>query len=221
MFNVKRDVPTPESLKSAGKNYNNPDVLEALNKIFHSKCYICEIKEPTSIAVEHFNADNPNRTDWENLYFACTRCNSNLKGNRYNNLLDPADPETDVFRLVHHRAPSTPNTEITISKATDTPDSKEISETLELINLAFNDASTGNRSVSRSFLRKKVFKVLAKVSREIEKWCDEDTPRHKKKEAEQQIIHFLRVDQEFSAFIRWLILDDLELQPVFGHYIED
>lgn len=221
MFNVTRSQPAPQSILDGTKNHNQPDILSALNVMFYSKCYICEIKDPEAFAVEHFDAENNNRTDWENLYFACHRCNSNLKGANYNNLLDPADANTDVFRLIHHRAPSTPNAEILINKAHGVADSASIHETVELISRVFNDDTTGNRNISRTFLRKRVFRTLSKTLKEIMTWCDDDTPIAIKTEAEQQIIHYLRVEQEFSAFVRWLILDDITLRAHFEQYIID
>ncbi|MGK0254747.1 MAG: hypothetical protein ACI9OE_002255 [Mariniflexile sp.] len=221
MFNVIRTVPAPQSILDGRKDYNRPDILDALNTMFHSKCYICEILHPLAFAVEHFDATITNKTDWENLYFACHRCNSNLKNASYNNLMDPADPNTDVFKAIHHKFPPTPNCKVEVSKGSGIPNSQGIVETVELIDRVFNDESTGNRNISRTFLRKKLFKILSKVYKEIFIWIDEDSTPQKVNDAEQQIIHYLRVEQEFSAFIRWMILDDLTLRPCFEQHIND
>lgn len=49
MVKVKRSFPAPESLaeeaKKASGRYDKPDVIERLEKDFHNKCYICEMKE--------------------------------------------------------------------------------------------------------------------------------------------------------------------------------
>lgn len=221
MFNVTRTEQVPQSIKDGKTDYNQADILNALDKMFYSKCYICEIKSPEALAIEHFNATNPNRTEWNNLFFACHRCNSNLKGRKYNNLLDPTCPNTDVFKSIHHRAPMTPNSNISITKPDNVDESDDLNETIELIDRVFNDDSTGNRRLSRKSLRKRVFTTISKVYKEIIIWSDEDTPQSEKLRAEEKIIHFLRVEQEFSAFIRWLILDDETLRDSFSHHIKD
>jgi hypothetical protein len=221
MFNVTRTDPAPQSILDGRKNYNRPDILDALNLMFHSKCYICEVLDPQACAVEHFDAINTNRTDWGNLYFACHRCNSNFKNAGYNNLIDPADIHNDVYKAIRHKVPATPNCKVEISKGVSIADSPSITETVDLIDRVFNDESTGNRKISRTFLRKKLFQILSKVYKEIFIWIDEDSTPQKKNDAEQQIIHYLRVEQEFSAFIRWMILDDQTLRPSFEQHIND
>lgn len=70
MFNVTRTQEAPESL-SRRVSYSEEDVLNELSKIFHDKCYLCEIKDPTSLNVEHFYAhqgDLDKKFDWKNLY---------------------------------------------------------------------------------------------------------------------------------------------------------
>ncbi|WP_105212980.1 hypothetical protein [Pseudoalteromonas sp. T1lg22] len=221
MFNVVRTDPAPQSILDGVKNYNREDILEALNLMFHSKCYICEILDPQACAIEHFDAEHADRTDWENLYFACHRCNSNFKNAYYNNLIDPADPQTDAFRAIHHKFPTTPNGYVGISRNENVPDSPSIRQTVELIDKVFNDESTGNRKITRKMLRKKLFSILAKVFTEVTIFTGDDSTPQQKSDAEQKIIHFLRVEQEFSAFIRWMILDDLTLGPHFEQYVVD
>jgi len=221
MFNVTRTQPAPQSILDGIKTHNRPDILEALDTMFYSKCYICEVLDPQACAVEHFDADVVNRIDWENLYFACHRCNSNFKGAAYNNLIDPAAPNTDVFKAVHHKFPTTPNGHVEITKGIGIPDSPSIRQSVDLIHRVFNDDSSGNRKITRKMLRKKLFKILVKVFNEITIFSDEDSIPQEKDMAEQKIIHFLRVEQEFSAFIRWMILDDLTLRPHFEQHIND
>mgnify|MGYP005992207689 CR=1 FL=1 len=221
MFNVTRSQPAPQSILDGINNHNRPDILEALDTMFFSKCYICEVLDPQACAVEHFDAANVNRIDWGNLYFACHRCNSNFKNADYNNLIDPTDPNTDVFKAVHHKFPMTPNSHVEITKGFGIPDSPSIRQSVELIHRVFNDDSTGNRKITRKMLRKKLFKILSKVFKEINIFSDEDSLPQEKTNAEQRIIHYLRVEQEFSAFIRWMILDDLTLSEHFQQYIND
>jgi len=221
MFNVTRSEPAPKSIVNGTNNHNQPDILEALKTMFHSKCYICEIKDPTAVAVEHFDATNTNRTDWDNLYYACHRCNSNFKNQYYNNLIDPADPTMDVSRAIRHKFPITPNSDVEISINNALAATPSLLETAELIDKVFNDASTGNRKVSREALRKKLFSVLKKVLKQIFIYTDEDSLPAEKDDARERIIHFLRVEQEFSAFVRWLVLEDETLKAQFEQFISD
>ncbi|MGS0680348.1 hypothetical protein ACVBIL_04205 [Shewanella sp. 125m-7] len=221
MFNVIRTNPAPQSILDGRRSYNRPDILEALNLMFHSKCYICEVKEPQACAIEHFDANINNRTDWENLYFSCHRCNSNFKNADYNHLVDPADSNSDVFRMIRHKFPTTPDSYVEISRNEEFEESQSIIQTVELINRVFNDDSTGNRKITRKMLRKKLFSVLVKVMREIIIFTEDDSLPPEKENAKQKIIHYLRVEQEFSAFIRWMIIDDTTLRVQFEQYIVD
>ena len=61
------------------KDYKDPVVVKQLKKDFHSKCYICEQKHFPNLNVEHFIPhldDETLKLDWNNLYYACSRCNS-------------------------------------------------------------------------------------------------------------------------------------------------
>lgn len=59
MIKIERSPNPPASLareaqKSNGSGcYNGPDVMQALNKDFFGKCYICELKPLQDPVVEH------------------------------------------------------------------------------------------------------------------------------------------------------------------------
>ena len=38
---------------NTGRSYNTEHVNQALQEVFHGKCYICENKEATSYQIEH------------------------------------------------------------------------------------------------------------------------------------------------------------------------
>lgn len=157
MFNVIRPIEAPESLQ-ARRRYDGQDVYDALNDIFFKKCYLCETKEPADINVEHFDAHVGNvdkKFDWNNLYFVCSRCN-NIKGARYNNLIDCCSEEQDVFRAIKHLPPATPyakNVQIIAMGGGD-----KTRETKELLNKIYNSEHTVNKKISGSFLRRNIFK---------------------------------------------------------------
>jgi hypothetical protein len=67
------------------------------------KCYICE-KKPTdssTLTVDHVISRQYNSAlayDWDNLLLACPHCNHNVKGSKYNNMINPTliDPESVI-----------------------------------------------------------------------------------------------------------------------------
>lgn len=166
MFNVVRNEPAPASLANKRK-YDSQDVLEALNRVFHKKCYICETKEPQDINVEHFvshQGDIDLKFDWNNLYLSCGRCN-NIKLANYDNLLDCCDADVDVLRAIMHMPPVTPYAQKLRIEAQ--VDDEKTNSTVELLDKIFNSNHTPNKAVTASFLRKKIHeqynKLLGKV----------------------------------------------------------
>ena len=106
MVKIERTPTPPPSLaiesKKASGSYTSEDVISQLKQDFHSKCYLCELKDLTDIEVEHLlphhNRQIRERVfDWNNLFYACPHCNS-IKNNRIydEKILDccKVDPES-------------------------------------------------------------------------------------------------------------------------------
>lgn len=106
MFNVsKSDRPTHWKTK----DYRDPIVVEQLRKDFHEKCYICEQKYFPNLNVEHFIPHEGNealKLDWNNLYYACSRCNS-IKNKYFDDMLDccNADHLVEEWIKIYYRMP--------------------------------------------------------------------------------------------------------------------
>lgn len=90
MVKIERTPTPPASLaiecKKVHGSYASEDVISQLKKDFHSKCYLCELKDLTDIEVEHllphYNRKIKERVfDWNNLFYACPHCNS-IKNDR-------------------------------------------------------------------------------------------------------------------------------------------
>ena len=90
MIKIDRTSTPPASLaiesKKAHGCYTSEDVISQLKKDFHSKCYLCELKDLTDIEVEHLLPHYDRKIkervfDWNNLFYACPHCNS-IKNNR-------------------------------------------------------------------------------------------------------------------------------------------
>ncbi|MCF8567333.1 TIGR02646 family protein [Alicyclobacillus tolerans] len=87
--------------------YNQPDVQAALERMYGGKCCFCEssVGETEYPAIEHrkpksLPAFHKYIFDWNNLHWACPRCNTN-KGSKWDPnypILDPtADEPSDYF----------------------------------------------------------------------------------------------------------------------------
>ena len=83
MVKVERTPTPPPSLavekSKANGSYNLPDVVEALKRDFHEKCYLCENNALQAPEVEHLNPHGGNlgrKFEWKNLFLSCSHCNS-------------------------------------------------------------------------------------------------------------------------------------------------
>ncbi|MBH2581743.1 HNH endonuclease [Serratia marcescens] len=206
MFPVNKTKQAPASL-AKNKSYREKDVIEALAADFHNKCYICEVKDPLVLNVEHFRPHGDDvklKYDWENLFFACGRCN-NIKGARFNEIHDCTRKDVDVLMAVKHVFPT-----LAYSNHVDIipmDDSEQTKQTAELISKAFNDNHTGNKDLTRIFLMKKLMKKYRRFLELTLDYDDEDTLKSEREIIEENIRNMLSVEYEFSAFIRWAIID--------------
>ncbi len=211
MFNVDRPEKAPESL-SKRKSYREADVLEALEKIFHKKCYLCETKEPQDIQIEHFVAhqnDDDKKYDWKNLYYVCSRCN-NIKNANFNNLIDCCDPEQDVTKAIKLMLPLSPGAStITIKRQRNDDQVKETEKLLEQI---YNSDQTKNKKVSGSYLRKKIHTQYNLLYKWIMIYYAADATEEDKQNALDHIKILISPEAQYSAFSYWCIKEDCELR---------
>lgn len=181
---------------------------------------MCEIKDPTSINVEHLDAhqgDEDKKFDWLNLYYACGRCN-NIKLTKYNNLLDCASLDHDVFRLIKHLPPHTPFQSKIIIQAMD--DCKKTIETEKLLDEIFNTEKTINKKITGKYLRNKIFRKYNRFLELVNTYFDDELPQNRKDDALERLQVLVSKKQEFSAFIRWIVLEDDQLNDLLGGYID-
>ena len=218
MFKVIRSEDAPASLANR-RSYSGRDVLDALSRVFHKKCYICETKEPIDINVEHFEphlGDIDKKFNWENLYYSCGRCN-NIKLEKYNDLLDCCDSSVDVLRLIKHVPPITPYAKCLRIEPQN--DDEKTKLTAELIEKVFNSTHTPNKTVSASFLRKRVFQQFNLFLDLQREYFDELTLPAEKETALERMKLLIKASSQYCAFISWCVLDDDELAPLLDEYI--
>lgn len=219
MFNVIRTHPAPASLAEA-RAYDGDDVYAELRKVFYDKCYICETNDPHDINVEHFFAHEGNhdsKYDWNNLYFACSRCN-NIKGTAFNEIIDCCDPEHDAFRSIKLLPPMSPRGKTVMIKATN--DDPRTIKTTELLAKVYNSSHTVNKRISSEFLRNKVFKQYNLLLDQIEFYFDPvSTPEDKARSVDRMRI-LIQKSMPYSAFMRWCILEDAVLAPLLAKHMD-
>ncbi|EMH3446247.1 hypothetical protein V6H34_003403 [Vibrio harveyi] len=218
MFNVVRTELAPASLADR-KKYDSEDVWNALKKVFHKKCYICETSEPQDINVEHFVPHEGNedlKYAWDNLYFSCGRCN-NIKLAKYDILLDCCNPTIDVVRAIKHLPPSTPYAKKLHVEAQASDDKTKL--TAELLDKVYNSEHTPNKAVSSAFLRKKVFDQYNLLLSQVNNYYKPMALQEEKDDAVARIKLLLKPSSPYSAFISWCIMDDEELGPMLHDFI--
>jgi hypothetical protein len=219
MFNVERPELAPPSLGEK-KSWTGSDVLHALRETFYDKCYICETKDPLSLNVEHFDAhmDNVDKMyDWKNLFLACARCN-NFKRHLFNNLIDCTDAQLNALRLIRHAPPVTPFAKtLTIEPTNNEPSTVE---TANLIRKVFTDDNTGNKDITGTYLRKRVYKRYSQLLSHINTYINEDSLDSEKIDAILRIENLMKKNQEYSAFLRWAVIDSPELFEIVKHSID-
>lgn len=211
MFRVIKTMPAPSSLEEKG-SYSSKDVIRQLASDFHNKCYICEIKDPISLNVEHFkphkNMDDEKKYDWGNLFFACARCN-NIKRSKYDDILDCTSTDIDVLMAIKHEFPITAHAKKVniIAMLTD----EKTKMTTSLLNEVFNSESTGNKELSRTYLLKRLMTQYRKFLELLWQYDDDDTIEEERYIIKKKIQNMLKVEYEFSAFLRWAIIDSPKL----------
>jgi uncharacterized protein (TIGR02646 family) len=209
MFKVTRPHPGP----NCSKNYRSKEVVAALQRIFHGKCYLCE-DEVADPVVEHFiphEGDRVKKYDWNNLYYACHRCN-NIKGTTTTELLDCCDVSIDVFKAVKCLSPSVPDDDIIIEPQ-DTQDKTK--NTAALLKKCYNENNTEIRRISRANLHEKIFDYYTQFITYRMILKSRDSLCAEKNDAQEHIRNMMRISYPFSVFWRWHVLSDSRICDIF------
>jgi len=86
--------------------------------------------------------------------------------------------------------------------------------TAELIRKVFNEDDTGNKEVMGAYLRKRVYKKYAKLLSYLNVYIDEESLDSHKEDAIAHIKQLMSKTQEYSAFLRWAVMESPELLDV-------
>jgi uncharacterized protein (TIGR02646 family) len=218
MVKVERSYPAPKSLaiEAAKKNgsYREPDVINQLERDFHGKCYICELKGLQDPNVEHLlphkNGKYPERKfDWDNLFWSCTHCNGIKNNSKYDDgILDccKLDPEKYLnFELKEDEVTVTEN---------DNSDAI-VKRTAMLVQEVFGKQDTG----LRTYTTKERLEELQKEMNILYKSLD----KYKKNPMSNATLRQLRIllgrESAFAAFKRCYIRNHSSEYPKLQEYV--
>ena len=195
------------------KDYKDPVVVKQLKKDFYGKCYICEQKHFPNLNVEHFIPhldDETLKLDWNNLYYACSRCNS-IKNKYYDDMLDCCNEDhlVEEWIKVYYRMPDE-DIEVVNTCPRDHSFYEKSENSKELIAKCFNNENSGIQEVSKEDLREKIIEVhneFLDLRREFFKKLDDWQDAEKIKKADD-IKHRLKSHYAFSAILRGYLEKD-------------
>lgn len=205
MFNIIRDVEAPECLSHG--IYNDPSVTDALKKIFHGKCYLCEQSRISDPEIEHFiphEGDAFLKYDWNNLFYSCSRCNS-IKSNRHVNLLDCSDPTIDISMEIVHLAPSLTSEDVTIRPSTEDNINEKTLNTIRLLKECYNSKSTGLRGITRENLLENLLKNYTNFLLSRQTLINLESTEDEIDYAKARMKAMCKIAFPFSVFWKWHI----------------
>jgi hypothetical protein len=218
MINILKSMPPPTCLekekKKAKGDYKCGDVLERIKNDFKNKCYLCEYKAPPSINVEHFvphKGDKDLKFDWNNLFWACAHCN-NVKGDRFNNILNCTNPEHDVENWIKYEMKPFPKEKV---KITALKNEEMVENTVKLLLEVYN-GTTQLKMIESSHIRQTLLNEILDFQNLLLRYYDEDVEDDEKEFYLKKIIAHLKKSSPFTAFKLWIIRDNAIFKQAFG-----
>lgn len=192
MFNVKRTYPAPSSLTKS--TYNTEEIVKALERMFHGKCYLCEQDRLQDAEIEHFVPH---------------------KGHVHTDLLD-CTKDINFIKKIIFKMPSASNDDVSI-EAIRANQNATIDNTVNLLRECYNSRNTGLRGVSRVSLIEIMFFYYGNFIQALGILRNKSSGKTKKKEAEETIEAMLAVEHPFSIFWRWQYLREDFLIENYPH----
>jgi len=213
MFNVTRNVPAPQCLSR--NVYNHRSVVSALENIFYGKCYLCEQGNLMDPEIEHFiphRGVDSIKYDWGNLFLSCGRCNS-IKSDIHLDLLD-CTKHIDVFAEIIHVAGNAITSGVQVYPRKKRP-SRQVINTVRLLNECFNSTSTGLRGISKANLMEMLQEELFYFTGWRMQLVSNRSTAAEIIEAKDKIRPMCAVSYPFSVFWRWHLLTDVRLMKKY------
>ncbi len=222
MIYFEKSQPAPsclatEKLKNHG-DYKCGDVLERLKNDFKNKCYLCELKEPISINVEHFRPHKGNKElkfQWENLFWSCSHCN-NVKLDKYEDIIDCTNADEEIESRIKLVMKPFPKEQVTV-EALD--EEQSTLSTKELLNGIYN-GTTDLKTIESASLRNQ---ILVEIMDFQEYLCDYYKDGFDDAYKEKTLAHIKRhlsQSSNFTTFKRWIIRDNEAMREEFERYFD-
>lgn len=218
MVNYERNEDAPDCLwteqQKANGDYKCGDVLQRLQRIFHNKCYICELKAPTSVNVEHLRphkGDKQLKFDWNNLFLACVHCNNTKsaleQSNVINDILDCTNENHKVDEWIDYHIDPWPKAKVQI---TSLKDNQSVHNTVELLGRVYN-GHTLLKNLEASNLRKALLNEIRDFQKDFFEY---DRANQNKDRAyyKTRIRKHLQNSSPFAAFKRWIVRKQIALR---------
>ncbi len=222
MVYFDKSQPAPSCLEAekakADGDYKCGDVLTRIKNDFKNKCYICEYKEPETINVEHFQPcgkDKDLKFSWENLFWSCGHCN-NTKVGKYDNILNCTDHTHDIENRLKYTLKPFPFEEVNIEELDTSP------ETIATKNLLLEvyNGTTKLKTIESSNLRNKLLKEIMEFQGLL---CDYFLDTNTQEDLEYFLVKIrghIHRGSNFTAFKRWIILENNTLKSEFEKYFD-
>lgn len=211
MFSVIRNIPAPECLSR--KIYNDETVVDALESMFHGKCYLCERDSLTDPEIEHLiphKDDDKLKYKWENLFYSCSRCNS-IKGHSHENITDCTDVSISVFQEFSHIMPSVVDEPVRIGIEVVPPLTERVKRTAALLHDCFNLNNTALRGITRESLLEELFDHYYYFLTHRKTLIDKRSTDDEISEAKNKLKAMCKICYPFSVFWKWHVMKDSRL----------
>lgn len=219
MVKIERTPTPPKSLaiesQKAWGSYSERDVIEQLQKDFHDKCYICELKQLTDVEVEHLRPHH-NRSlkervfDWNNLFYSCPHCNSIKNNRKYDDrILDccTVDPES-LLKQIYAEG------NVIVQPLHDSTD-ENVLMTADLIQSCFGKDNTGIRTIQCAARVEQLANTMNSLYKALEQFKQDKTSR----KYLSALRGMLKRDYKFAAFTRYYVRSHSEDYPELQEFL--
>lgn len=218
MVKVERTPTPPASLiiekQKASGSYTQPDVIEQLSQDFHNKCYLCEIVPPHGIEVEHLRPHCGNKDrkfDWDNLFLACTHCNSMKNQGKYHDMiLDCCKVEPEL--VLDYQLAADGHVRVCPSGQAS---AKEAVLTADLLTACFEHTNTGIREQECKIRKDELSITMNSLYKQLG-----DYQKTTSNKSLRTLRGMLSRTYKFAGFTRAYVRAHLETYPDLAEYVQ-
>ena len=152
---------------------------------------------------------------WKNLFLACSHCN-NIKGDKYDSILNPIKEDEDVENFIKYEMPTFPKSKVKLS-ALDKSD--KTLQTVDLLNDVFN-GTTPLKAIESEYIREALLNELLDLQETLLIYYDDENEDEEKDIARKRVKKHLNKNSAFTAFKRWIVKDNGIFYEDFKDFID-